>query len=414
MQFMQGHPNEKYFASLRSVSPFQSARSASNVRLVALARTGSLLLLLGIFFATVTIVSVPAAAQRTILQGERESTQPPSITTLRHAHASLYSTTELRVRQIEKTPATSAQNGAEVSHRTQKPSPPAMASSAMTALRSAKRRPPKSLAKSTRVPTITAAPASQTVANPVANITPSPDFLQSGECTSAYGVSSCVNPCVTNTLGWPSYNDDPGCTNYVLAAINSARADEGLVAMVLPTNWYSLDQEEQLFVVANLERTARGLPPYVGINAALSTDAQHAAATNSDPTLASGFAVGKDSQGEPGMGGAWAGGFSVLTADYMWMYDDGWGGSVAATSNVACTSSSAAGCWAHRDELLGSDPGFDPGVGLNCTDCEMGTGYALVGGSSSFVDVIEVPKAAPPTMTFTWSYELAEGFSTAE
>ena len=219
-----------------------------------------------------------------------------------------------------------------------------------------------------------------------------------------------MNPCVTSALKWPTYSNDSGCTDYILGAINAARADENVAPMVLPSNWYSLNPTEQLFVVANLERTARGLPPYLGLNAALSADAQQAAQDATDPSIANGFAIGDDAQGVPGMGGAWAGGFTVLAADYVWMYDDGWGGSAAATSNIACTSPTSSGCWAHRDELLGSDPGFNPGVGLNCQDCEMGTGFAVVNGSSSFVDLVELPKAAPPAMTFTWADELSQGF----
>lgn len=204
-------------------------------------------------------------------------------------------------------------------------------------------------------------------------------------------------------MTWPTYTNDPACTNYLLQAINAARSVEGLGAMVLPSNWYSLTPGQQLFVVADLERTARGLPPYLGINAALSANAQHAAQTNSDPSIAAGFAIGNDAQGYPGMGGAWSAGFSVLAADYIWMYADGWGGSRAQTSNVACTSASAGGCWAHRDELLGYDPGYNPGVGLTCANCEMGVGFATVGNSGSFVDLIEIPKGAPPAMIFTWA-----------
>ena len=204
-------------------------------------------------------------------------------------------------------------------------------------------------------------------------------------------------------MTWPTYTNDPACTNYLLQAINAARAVEGLGAMVLPSNWYSLTPGQQLFVVANLERTARGLAPYLGINAALSANAQRAAQTNSDPSVAAGFAIGLDAQGYPGMGGAWSAGFSVLAADYIWMYADGWGGSRAKTSNVACTSASAGGCWAHRDELLGYDPGYNPGVGLTCANCEMGVGFATVGNSGSFVDLIEIPKGAPPAMIFTWA-----------
>jgi len=68
------------------------------------------------------------------------------------------------------------------------------------------------------------------------------------------------------------------------------------------------------------------------------------------------------------------------------------GGTAAKTSNIACTSAGSAGCWAHRDELLGSDPGYNQGVGLGCTNCEMGTGFAMVNAKASYVDLIEIPK----------------------
>jgi hypothetical protein len=244
------------------------------------------------------------------------------------------------------------------------------------------------------------------ISNPSTNIAPSPDFLAPGSCTFVSGAWTCANPCVAGSAtgeSWPGFTNGVACTNYVLQAINDARAVEGVRSMALPSNWFSLTIPEQLFVVADLERTARGLPPYVGINAALSADAQHAAATNNDPSIALGFPIANDAQGLPGFGGAWAGGFNVLAADYIWMYDDTWGGSAAKTSNVACTSVGSAGCWAHRDELLGSDPGYNPGVGLGCTNCEMGTGFAMVNGNSSFEDVIEIPKGSPPPMSFTWA-----------
>ena len=104
-----------------------------------------------------------------------------------------------------------------------------------------------------------------------------------------------------------------------------------------------------------------------------------------------------------GFGGAWSGGYAVLAADYIWMYDDTWGGTAAKTSNIACTSAGSAGCWAHRDELLGSDPGYNQGVGLGCTNCEMGTGFAMVNAKASYVDLIEIPKGSLPPMSFTWA-----------
>ena len=254
-------------------------------------------------------------------------------------------------------------------------------------------------------PPVTKAPA-LTISNPSANIGPSPNFLVAGACTFGNGVWSCANPCVVGTataLSWPGYTNGVACTNYILQAINDARAAEGVRPMVLPSDWFNLSAPEQLFVVADLERTARGLPPYLGISAALSADAQHAAATNSDPSVAPGFSMANDAQGSPGFGGAWSGGYTVLAADYIWMYDDAWAGSAAKTSNIACTSAGAAGCWAHRDELLGSDPGYNPGVGLGCTNCEVGTGFAMVNGKASYVDLIEIPKGSLPPMSFTWA-----------
>jgi hypothetical protein len=242
--------------------------------------------------------------------------------------------------------------------------------------------------------------------NPAANATPSPNFEVSGPCTGQAGSWQCANPCVTPDLTFPAYSDAPSCVAFVQRALDAARAHEGLGAIVLPANWFSLSPEEQLFVLCDLERTARGLPPYLGLNAALSAAAQRAADTGSDPWLAPRFAVGVDHAGVPGFGGAWASGVTTLGADFLWMYADGWGGSAARTPNAACTSAQAAGCWAHRDELLGAAPRFNPGVGLGCRTCEMGTGFAVSGGTASFVDLVELPAGAAPTMTFTWAHDV--------
>jgi hypothetical protein len=267
-------------------------------------------------------------------------------------------------------------------------------------------------------PTTTIKPVAKgpalSISNPSGNIAPSPDFLAPGTCSFATGVWSCANPCVQGTataLSWPGYTNGVACTNYILSAINNARAVEGVRPMVLPSNWFSLSVSQQLFVLVDLERTARGLPPYLGISAALTADAQHAAGSNSDPSIAAGFAMANDAQGSAGFGGAWSGGFNPLAADYIWMYDDTWGGSAAMTSNIACTSAGAAGCWAHRDELLGSDPGYNQGVGLGCTTCEVGTGFAMVNGNASYVDLIEIPKGTPPAMSFTWASDVLPNLS---
>jgi hypothetical protein len=243
-------------------------------------------------------------------------------------------------------------------------------------------------------------------ANPSKNVLPFPNFLSSGPCTVASdGTQVCANPCVTPSMTWTINSTAPACVAYQLKAINNARTSENLPPMVLPKNWPSLSVQKQLFVVLNLERTARGFPPYIGINSALSFNAQHAAAINADPSVARGFAVGFDAHGYPAMGGAWSGAFSVLSSDYTWMYDDGWGGSASVTSNIDCHSPHGPACWGHRDELLGSDPGFNPGVGLTCRNCEVGVGFSMVRGAGSYVVLVERPAAAPPKLTFAWSIE---------
>lgn len=206
-------------------------------------------------------------------------------------------------------------------------------------------------------------------------------------------------------------NNDPTCTNYLLEAINHARAIEGVPPMTLPANWYTLTIPEQLFVLADLERVDRGLPPYLGLNRALSANAASAAAHTVDPTIARGFPIAYTPASYAMLGSVWSNGWSPLLADYGWMYNDGWGGSIAATSNAVCVSAKAPACWGHREQLLGSDPGFNPGVGLECTTCEVGTGYAHV-SDGSYADLIEKPAGAPPAMYFTWARDVAPFIST--
>jgi len=242
--------------------------------------------------------------------------------------------------------------------------------------------------------------------NPAFNLAPSPNFLSSGACHATSSATPCSNPCVrmkSQQIAFPTFSGTPSCTQFVLRALNLARSDEDLPAIVLPSNWYRLKPQEQLFVIVDLERTARGLPPYLGLNRKLHAAAQSAAAHVSDPTFAKGFATGIDAEGVHGMGGTLATGYTTLGADYVWMYQDGWGGSSSLTPNVACTGVGALGCWGHRDQLLGYDGTYNFGVGLHCTTCEMGTGFAIVNGSGSFTSLIELPAGSPPAMYFTWA-----------
>ena len=243
--------------------------------------------------------------------------------------------------------------------------------------------------------------------NPATNIAPRPNIFASGPCQGSASRTTCANPCLGPGASWTTRGDSPRCASFTLAAINYARARLGERALTLPSNWTRLTYPEQLFVIADMERVSAGYPAYLGLNLALTREATRAAATRSDPRVASGFAMGRNPFGQPGFDGAWATGTNVLAADFLWMYDDGWGGSARNTPNRLCTGPGAWACWSHRDELLGSSSDPKAGVGLTCSTCEMGAAFAPAGGEGSLVDLIERPAGRPPAMTFTWAHELA-------
>jgi hypothetical protein len=236
--------------------------------------------------------------------------------------------------------------------------------------------------------------------NPPSDIDPSPDYFRSGPCTvNAFtAVENCLNPCPSKGT-FPAYSNLPSCSLYILQAINAARQSENVEPMVLPTDWGALSAPEQIFVLADLERTARGLAPYLGINAALSRAAQAGSVRDTDPKLAAGFAVAHVA-GALAVGAVWADEFSTLGSDFSWMYSDGWGGSRPATFNYDCTSARASACWVHRDTLLGEYTGSD------CRNCEMGVGFSSAKGSSSFAALVEKPAREAPAMTFTWGADV--------
>lgn len=243
--------------------------------------------------------------------------------------------------------------------------------------------------------------------NPAANIAPRPNIFASGPCQGSASRTTCANPCLGPGTSWTMRADSPRCASFTMAAINHARARLGERALALPTNWTRLTYPEKLFVIADMERVSAGYPAYLGLNRALSREAERAANARSDPRIAAGFAIGHNPFGQPGFDGAWAMGTNVLAADFLWMYDDGWGGSARNTPNRLCTGPGVWACWSHRDELLGSSSDPSAGVGLTCATCEMGAAFASAGGTGSLVDLIERPAGRPPAMTFTWAHELA-------
>ena len=192
------------------------------------------------------------------------------------------------------------------------------------------------------------------------------------------------------------------CNQLALTAISQARRAlerMGGMSFSLPA-YQRLTPAQQLFVVVNLERTERGLPPAVVLSKSLTAVAQAGAQAGRDP------AMGSVPRHLPGgglvayAGATWSGGWvNALGADYAWMYDDGPGG-----SNLACRTGSSRYCWGHRDVLLTS---FGP---RSCHDSQaevaMGTGHAgrAAGyGESDTVLMTGVCGPVPADAIFTWA-----------
>ena len=246
--------------------------------------------------------------------------------------------------------------------------------------------------------------------NPTANLASNPSLFSSGSCQWN---GTCPNPCFSASNGNVAPNgSSTACTSYELQAINNARAIENVPSMVLPSNWQSLSPQEQLFAAVDLERVDRGLPPYVGLDASLDTSAQQAAVSATDPSPPGSWPSAIGPNGSPMFGGVWAGDpGDPLQADYGWMYEDGWGGSASNTANIDCTSAGAPACWGHRDELLGSDPQYNPGVGLSCSNCAVGAGASIwKSGENSYTVLVAKPAAGySPNFIYTWAAAVSAG-----
>jgi hypothetical protein len=155
--------------------------------------------------------------------------------------------------------------------------------------------------------------------------------------------------------------------------------------------------------MVNLERTARGLPPMAAMTNQLNSSAQGGANAGQDPSapllLVGGGFVEQ-------WGSIWAGTGSSLLANYLWMYDDGWGGSATSTSNIACLQLLNIGCWGHRDIILNQYPACSLlGINPQPPTLIMGAAYSATGDpSGSLAAVLESTCGGmPPDVTVTWS-----------
>jgi hypothetical protein len=137
------------------------------------------------------------------------------------------------------------------------------------------------------------------------------------------------------------------CVDVILHDINYGLNAEGLPPMVLPNGFEQMSDAEQLLVVTNLERGARGLSQFAGLSSTLDTAAALGGGDDSDPIPPIGYPFIQ-------WGSNWADSFDTLESDFLWMYDDGIGG-----TNIECQIGNTSGCWGHRNNILG--PWFNEG-----------------------------------------------------
>jgi hypothetical protein len=214
--------------------------------------------------------------------------------------------------------------------------------------------------------------------DPSESLAPDPNFTNDGECRSG------------------ALDESESCNADVVKAIDKARsALESMTSLSLNLSAYdAMSSPEQLFVITDLERTDRGLAPLAGLTTQLDNVAQTGAANGTDPELSSSTLTGGATV--TSWASIWAGGTSnPLGSDYYWMYDDGLG-----SPNGSCTPSSSAGCWGHRNAILGTF--------ATCGQAEqyMGTGESSTGSSygPSFAAIIVGACGPTPTdVVLTWA-----------
>ena len=179
------------------------------------------------------------------------------------------------------------------------------------------------------------------------------------------------------------------CAQAELAALSRAGQSEGLGRLRLPSDFLSLPQAEQMFVLINEERVTRGLAPIQGLTELADQAAAVAAEGSSDPAMGNGIVAGN-----------WAGDFGPLAAMYDWLYNDGWGGSPAATSNGSCTGATSAGCWEHRANVLLDGGGQGLFAGIACVPWAGDHGVAAMDSCALEIGLVS---ASPPAYVYSWS-----------
>jgi hypothetical protein len=217
------------------------------------------------------------------------------------------------------------------------------------------------------------------------SVAPSPRFLVAGVCGSS------------------SANNSQTCSAAIIKAIDNARKSEPLDRLTPRFNLAAFDRlslPEQIFAIADIERTARNVAPIAGLTVQLNAIAAAGARHEADPDVALPLQLvggGLSTEFSSNMA---AGTANALGADYYWMYDDG-----PNSPNAGCQQAGQPNCWGHRRNVL-----------TNYTSsylCPAGSHiYAVMGASEIRTSVWPAPSITEifvndcgraPTMYFTWA-----------
>ncbi len=174
-----------------------------------------------------------------------------------------------------------------------------------------------------------------------------------------------------------------------LDAVNAGRAAEGIGP--LPTGGLgALTTAQEVFVIVDLERAARGLVPFEAMTQSLDALSQAGANAGQDPAPPGPTSAPLE------YGSIESGVSDPLMADFGWMYEDGCDTvSPQVFVNRDCVTSPAAG-WGHRHDILEN---FASGPG-----CHLVMGAAVGQGTSSLAATFEgyCGAPAPDDVVFTW------------
>jgi len=223
-----------------------------------------------------------------------------------------------------------------------------------------------------------AAPLAQSTSGTAAadtNIAPDPDFVATCQPT----------------------DDGINCITQELEAIDNAQTQEGLQPTIIGIAAFTqLSPADQMFVLTNLERVIRDLPPVMALTAQLDSIAEEGAVRMTDPALSGWQLTG--GKGAIAWDSNWAGGLNTVGSDYFWLYSDGEG------YNIDCTPTNRSGCWQHEENTLAPISG-------SCSDPKtlpqmvMGAGAATTAeyGPSEAEIIVQECGGLPSDTVFTWS-----------